>query len=414
MKRPRLTLDIDDSLESIKAPDGFEDEEEDSELPFAPTPSILPENNGEHSEIQDQPTFTLDSINYVTNAASPNANWRVSRRSFPASDPVVSHDADEDSTLLSERGRRVPTMDATENLSRYDFGDINIDEVHSGFGIGKDEDGRDRSKSPEKTQDRFLAVNMSYTPFQDGGGETEALRHLQDLHRYPSLAPPDESNIDILAIDNSNFQLPEPDMEATSYHANGNRAGKLAEASLSVSAEDKPGDSFVANPGLQAGLPADSDVEPEVVVDSEVEELETTQQSNSKGPKSSKPSTRTRRQKMKQTRHGEIVPSLPSSVIRRVTIQASERLGLRRPKLGRDHMAALEQATEWFFEQVGEDLAAYSDHAKRKKRIDQSDMLLLLRRQRLFQGPGELLKAAKELLPKDAFNDLNLEEVSDA
>src|SRR5262249_54817216 len=131
-------------------------------------------------------------------------------------------------------------------------------------------------------------------------------------------------------------------------------------------------------------------------------------------PTASQPVPRTRRRKMKLTRHGELVPSLPSSLIKRVAIQAQERLGNRRPKLGKDHMKALEQATEWFFEQVGEDLEAYSNHARRKKTIDQSDVLLLMRRQRILQGKGELLKVATELLPGEVVAELDLEDSSEA
>ena len=49
-------------------------------------------------------------------------------------------------------------------------------------------------------------------------------------------------------------------------------------------------------------------------------------------------------------------------------------------------MAALEQATEWFFEQVSEDLDSYASHGRRKKRIDTDDVLLLMRRQRVLRN----------------------------
>ena len=86
------------------------------------------------------------------------------------------------------------------------------------------------------------------------------------------------------------------------------------------------------------------------------------------------------------------------------------RQGKRKLKLGQDHMKALEQAAEWFFEQVGEDLAAYSSHAGRKKRINDDDVLLLMRRQQVLKEEGELIDAAKHWLPKKVLEDLDLPE----
>src|ERR1700761_9457116 len=73
LKRPRLTLDLDESLDSIEAPEiNGEDEDEDSDLPVAPTPSIFPDDDHERGEFAyDNPTFTFKSIDYAINLASP-------------------------------------------------------------------------------------------------------------------------------------------------------------------------------------------------------------------------------------------------------------------------------------------------------------------------------------------------------
>jgi hypothetical protein len=71
-------------------------------------------------------------------------------------------------------------------------------------------------------------------------------------------------------------------------------------------------------------------------------------------------------------------------------------------------MKALEQATEWFFEQVGEDLEAYSDHARGRKRVDASDALLLMRRQNALKFPGKLAEAARKCLPEKVLAELTL------
>lgn len=125
---------------------------------------------------------------------------------------------------------------------------------------------------------------------------------------------------------------------------------------------------------------------------------------------SAKQETNRRRRRVKMTRHGTLVPSLPSSLIKKIATEVHVRNGRRKPAFGPEHTKALEQATEWFFEQAGEDLAAYSSHGKRKRRIDTSDVLLLMRRQRVLQGTGDLRKLAKEWLPKDVRSTLDLPE----
>ncbi|OAP64998.1 hypothetical protein AYL99_00970 [Fonsecaea erecta] len=394
VKRPRLALDIDESLESIEAPELGEDDDDDSELLVAPTPSILPDDDDEEeSELQNHnPTFTLRSIDYRRQAHSPDDGRRLSRRSFPASDPVGQagfHDGDGDSTFLSERGRRAETIEPTENLSRYDFGIIDMDGFHSELEIRRESHYKSMPDSPEKIGNDLGEFPPNYTPLREGAGETEVLRGLQHLQRSPSSAPPDESIMHVPAFDDSNFQLPVPDMETTSKYAQGTRETKLIEASPSVDGRHQASERDAEHEGGQTSRQGS-------VVEEEPQ------------PAPRKP----RRKKVKLTRHGELVPSLPSSLVRRVALEAQARLGNRRLKVGKDHMQALEQATEWFFEQVGEDLEAYSTHARRK-RIDQSDVLMLMRRQRLLQSDGELPKAAKELLPKEVAAGLSLDGLSD-
>ncbi len=115
-----------------------------------------------------------------------------------------------------------------------------------------------------------------------------------------------------------------------------------------------------------------------------------------------------RRRKLKLTRKGTTVPALPASLVRRVAIDSMTRIGKKRPTISRESLAALEQATEWFFEQVGEDLEAYSNHAKRRKRIDDTDVLTLMKRQRVVGRGQSLEELAQEFLPDEVLLDLNL------
>lgn len=120
------------------------------------------------------------------------------------------------------------------------------------------------------------------------------------------------------------------------------------------------------------------------------------------------PSRGPRRKKLKLTHNGKTVPALPSSLVKRVAVDSMTRMGKKRPTINRESLAALEQATEWFFEQVGEDLEAYSNHAKRRKRVDNVDVLVLMRRQRVL-GQGQSLEdLAQEYLSDEILLDLDL------
>lgn len=76
----------------------------------------------------------------------------------------------------------------------------------------------------------------------------------------------------------------------------------------------------------------------------------------------------------KTSQHGIEYPSLPPGVVKRVAQRFAGK-----SKISPDTLAALVQASDWFFEQLGDDLSAYAKHAGRKT-IEESDMLTLMRR----------------------------------
>lgn len=79
------------------------------------------------------------------------------------------------------------------------------------------------------------------------------------------------------------------------------------------------------------------------------------------------------------SKFGTAYRSFPSSVVKRLATAAAQSAGVTNGKLGKDTLLAISQASDWFFEQVAEDLASYADHAGRKT-IEESDMLALMRR----------------------------------
>lgn len=95
-----------------------------------------------------------------------------------------------------------------------------------------------------------------------------------------------------------------------------------------------------------------------------------------------KPAREPLRPKKRQRRiskHGIEYPALPPSFVKRVAQTALQSSGLSNPRVSADTLTALTQASEWFFEQIGDDLGAYANHAGRKI-IEESDTATLMRR----------------------------------
>ncbi|KAH7308448.1 centromere kinetochore component CENP-T-domain-containing protein [Stachybotrys elegans] len=86
-----------------------------------------------------------------------------------------------------------------------------------------------------------------------------------------------------------------------------------------------------------------------------------------------------RKKQKKVSRLGIEYPALPPSFVKRVAQTALQSSSLNNPRISADTLEALTQASEWFFEQLGDDLGAYAGHAKRKT-IEESDVVTLMRR----------------------------------
>ena len=81
---------------------------------------------------------------------------------------------------------------------------------------------------------------------------------------------------------------------------------------------------------------------------------------------------------IKVSKHGIEYPSLPPAVVKRLAQNFAKASGAK-GKITPDAMNTIMQASDWFFEQLGEDLQAYAKHAGRKT-IDESDVLTLMKR----------------------------------
>lgn len=85
------------------------------------------------------------------------------------------------------------------------------------------------------------------------------------------------------------------------------------------------------------------------------------------------------RRKINVSKHGLQYPSLPAGVVRKLATTFTRTSSNNKAKISRDTLAAIMQASEWFFEQVSDDLGAYAEHAHRRT-IDESDVITLMQR----------------------------------
>lgn len=381
LKKPAFTLNFDASIG-----------EEDSELLVPPTPSALFQYSD--NDIDPEPTLT-----FLQEKARLNhdADGRVQTIPLPQSDSAiyeedVAESEDGDSTFLTERGRRAMSEEPTR-MSRYSFGTIRMSDFGSELEIRRESDRQKKLAELEAQDDYGYDHDIGEDNVLHIGGETENLRNLQ---RQPSVSSgilEETTHMPIMADSTFHFDVPEEsdvDEEAGAQHGNVSH-GKPAHAHSIVEIEDDEADEEEENDARVMGLPSTNTTRRQTLLESVIA--------------AAKPRTR---KKLKMNRKGNMVPSIPSSLIRWIANESQEKAGKRKIRLGKDHMKALEQATEWFFEQVGEDLEAYANHSKRKKRIDTDDVLLLMRRQRVLRRPGDLQEMAQAWLPREALKDLDL------
>jgi len=109
-----------------------------------------------------------------------------------------------------------------------------------------------------------------------------------------------------------------------------------------------------------------------------------------------------RKKRMKISKHGIQYPSLPAGVVKKLATSYARMGGNSKAKISKDTLDAIMQASDWFFEQVSDDLGAYAKHAGRKT-IDESDIVTLMARF-VFPSPisMRLYKAVTNLFTDNA------------
>ena len=82
---------------------------------------------------------------------------------------------------------------------------------------------------------------------------------------------------------------------------------------------------------------------------------------------------------LKKSLYGIPYPNLPPGIAKRVATVYLRSMGLRRLRLGRETLQAIVEASDQYFAQLSQDLAAFSHHAGRKN-IDENDAIAVMKR----------------------------------
>ncbi|ELR03210.1 hypothetical protein VC83_02332 [Pseudogymnoascus destructans] len=118
-----------------------------------------------------------------------------------------------------------------------------------------------------------------------------------------------------------------------------------------------------------------------------------------------------RKPKAKKTtrvsKHGIQYSSLPAGVVKKLATTFARTGGSGSGKISKDALAAIMQATDWFFEQVSDDLGAYAAHAGRKT-IDENDVMALMKRQRQINAITTPFALAQKHLPRELLQDFRM------
>ncbi|KAF2488849.1 hypothetical protein BU16DRAFT_531896 [Lophium mytilinum] len=113
-----------------------------------------------------------------------------------------------------------------------------------------------------------------------------------------------------------------------------------------------------------------------------------------------------RRRELRVSKNGTEYPEFPSGVVKKLANGFAKSQGIN-SKISKETLTAIMQATDWFFEQAGEDLADYAQHAQRKT-IDDSDVIMLMKRQRQINVNTSSFSLAQKLLPRELLQEIRM------
>ena len=283
-----------------------------------------------------KPRFSLDVEGEGEDDEEDSFHMHPPRLSLPLDD-------DDYTERSIELGRRAISEQPSGRLSRGSFGTLRMSDR---FGDTTElqldaiaETSADDSV-PQRQIDSFEADAEDFDGQVDPGGDTQDLRHA--MIEGPNVDPTPRSDL-------GPWNLIEPDGDVT-----------FALASP-----------FNREP-IRQGEAVDGY--------GELDDLQTEDalvETIGSAPKN--PSKPRLRKALKTSRRGISYPSLPTGVVKSLSSTFAMSVGLKKANIGKESLAAIMEASDWFFEQLGEDLGTYAEHAGRKM-IDERDVSTVMKR----------------------------------
>ncbi|KAG5928222.1 hypothetical protein E4U42_001106 [Claviceps africana] len=387
--------------------DDDDDEDDDADLPIhAPRLSLPLDDDDQDSDLippqsvgLEDDTETVPNIELPMRAVSEQPG-RYSGISFGSRrDSDNMYDDDDDNTadigrqsdffpgLLEDlQARANATADPT--LNRIDVNDatVTMSRRESEFGL----------EIPPDVADQTTFV-MSEPPAADGGG-TSPLREMSILAASANNAA-NTPGIGDVTLDKGDVTLDKGDVTLDK--------GEVDDVDVYSDAEAADLDPVQEEDDVETYALAEDAADEVEEVD---QEAEMDNGSEAAQPLSvAKPQQRKRPKKPQRriSKYAIEYPPLPPSFVKRVAQTALHSSGLSNPRVSTDTLTALTQASEWFFEQLGDDLGAYANHAKRKM-IDESDVATLMRRQRQITSDSTMFSLAQRHLPRELLQELKM------
>ncbi|KAF7591902.1 hypothetical protein BBP40_000873 [Aspergillus hancockii] len=284
----------------------------------------------------------------------------------------------EEEDITVEYPRRATSEHDRARMSMMSFGNPRLSE-NFGYAtrLESESEGEDDTGIEHDEGENADETVISQGAF-DRGGDTEDLGRFNFDFNFPSPPPPPLGDMDEPLNDDEGFELPPVDLaQGTAPMSDDSDDVGVTAGEFGLDLNMSSRVSLSESPGIVGGGLREEDT---VVVKGKQKKL---------------------------SQHGIPVPNMPSGVIRKLATRFAPARARSKTKINKATLAAIEQASSWYFEQVAEDLAAYSKHAGRKT-IDESDVTTLMRRQRHLTNATTVFSLASKHLPKELLQDMRL------
>ena len=227
----------------------------------------------------------------------------------------------------------------------------------------------------------------------ENSDDTEDLRRLI-ARDQADLTQDDSLQADNRLLDDSTFRFDIPlDLQVDENE----------EPEPAVEGDEMPSDAESA-PEVEEAQEVLEDIPSSPSSEAEIEENAVTSAKSMQRPNDK---TTRKRKSLRESRYGIPIPNLPVGVVKSIAGSFMGSSSKRSRKLNKDAVAALVQASDWYFEQLGEDLAAYSKHGGRKT-IDETDVVTLMKRQRLLSSTSTPFSLGQRFLPRELLQELRM------